>query len=191
MSADVHDAEAVGSPPHPAPPEPRIADGADHRLDPRVVPLQRLAGWIVAAATSSGLFLVFLVSWVADGPTLDGLLVRTALWVMVTGLLAWRAHGWPPTAYRHTSYRIDDLGIEIRRGVFWRVVINVPLSRVQHTDVAQGPLERRFGLGTLVIYTAGTDHAKVSLSGLEHTRALRVRQHLLPGEGAQAGGDAV
>ena len=82
--------------------------------------------------------------------------------------------------YRHTSYRVDDQGIEIRRGVYWRVVINVPRSRVQHIDVSQGPLDRRYGLGTLVVYTAGTDHAKVELGGLEHGRALRIREHLLP-----------
>jgi membrane protein YdbS with pleckstrin-like domain len=81
---------------------------------------------------------------------------------------------------------VDDRTIEIRRGVYWRAVITVPRSRVQHTDVSQGPLERSFGLGTLVIYTAGTEHAKVSLSGLEHTRALRIREHLLPTEGGDA-----
>jgi membrane protein YdbS with pleckstrin-like domain len=38
-----------------------------------------------------------------------------------------------------------------------------------------------------VIYTAGTDHAKVELEGLEHERALRIRAHLLP----SGAGDAV
>ena len=47
-------------------------------------------------------------------------------------------------------------------------MIHVPRSRVQHTDVSQGPVERRFGLGTLVIYTAGTDYARVDLAGLDH-----------------------
>jgi membrane protein YdbS with pleckstrin-like domain len=60
------------------------------------------------------------------------------------------------------------------------VTINVPRSRLQHTDVSQGPLERRYGLGTLVLYTAGTDHARIDLAGLEHGVALRLRQHLLP-----------
>ena len=103
--------------------------------------------------------------------------------VLVFATLSYR---WPPRAYQHTSYRVDDQGIEIRRGVYWRVVINVPRSRVQHIDVSQGPIERRYGLGTLVIYTAGTDHAKVELEGLEHGRALRIREHLLPSESGDA-----
>ena len=62
----------------------------------------------------------------------------------------------------------------------------MPRSRVQHTDVSQGPLERGYGLGTLVIYTAGTDHAKVDLHGLDHATALAIRDHLLPREGGDA-----
>ena len=64
--------------------------------------------------------------------------------------------------------------------MIWRRVVSIPRSRVQHTDVSQGPLERRFGLGTLVIYTAGTEHSRISLSGLDYDVASRVRDHLLP-----------
>ena len=65
-------------------------------------------------------------------------------------------------------------------------MINVPRSRVQHTDVSQGPIARRFGLGKLAIYTAGTEHAMVELAGLEHGRAMRIREHLLPAEAGDA-----
>ena len=108
------------------------------------------------------------------------------LWLMLAMFGAWHAYGWPPRAYQHTLYRIDDQGVEIRKGVYWRIVINVPRSRVQHIDVSQGPIERRYGLGTLVIYTAGTDHARVVLSGLDHRRALRIREHLLPSQAGDA-----
>ena len=84
---------------------------------------------------------------------------------------------------RHASYRLDEQGIEIREGVIWRRVINVPRSRVQHIDVSQGPFERRYGIGTLAIYTAGVRHAMVALPGLDHARALRIRDFLLPERG--------
>jgi membrane protein YdbS with pleckstrin-like domain len=105
---------------------------------------------------------------------------------VVTGLLAWHAWAWPPIDFRHHSYRVDDRGIEIRRGVIWRRVINVPRSRVQHIDVSQGPIERRFGLGGLAIYTAGTEYAMVPLRGITHESALWVRDHLLPKEAQDA-----
>ena len=165
---------------------PGVADGVEHRLDPRVIPLQQAAGWIFTGTVAAGSFALLVITWVASGPTLIGLLVRASLWLSGVGLLGWHTYRWPAIEYRHASYRVDDLGIEIRRGVFWRAIINIPRSRVQHTDVSQGPLERRWGLGTLVIYTAGTDHAKVSLAGLEHGRALLIREHLLPGGGTDA-----
>ena len=71
--------------------------------------------------------------------------------------------------------------MSIRRGVVWRSEISVPRSRVQHTDVSQGPLQRRFGLATLILHTAGTHHASVSLAGLPHAAALAIRDYLIEG----------
>ena len=143
--------------------------------------VDRITGWIAAVIVSAsvlcGVGITLLVaddvpSWLQE--------LLPFLWLVATILLAWHAHRWPALDYRHTSYRVDHLGIEIRRGVYWRERIHVPRSRVQHTDVSQGPIERRFGLATLVIYTAGTDYARVDLAGLEHGVALRLRDHLLP-----------
>lgn len=160
-----------------------VADGQDHRLDPRVIPLHRITGGIFYAALAAGALIALTINLLIT----DASSWRMLVWLVLVIVAVWHVITWPPREYRHTSYRVDDQGIEIRRGVFWRVVINVPRSRVQHIDVSQGPLERRFGLGTLVIYTAGTDHAKVSLDGLAHERALRIREHLLP----SGAGDAV
>ena len=167
----------------PAPSTPAIADGVERRLDPRVVTLDRIVGWIVTAAIGLGsLVALAVLFFVADN--IPGWLMALffLLWVVVTLILAWSSHRWPEVEHRHTSYRVDERGIEIRRGVLWRQVIHVPRSRVQHTDVSQGPIERGFGLGTLVIYTAGTDHARVDLPGLEHAMALRIRDYLLPAD---------
>lgn len=169
---------------------PSIADGLVRRVDPRSIEVERTTGWIVSAVLGAMSFIpVFTVGLAVllagDGPWWLPILIL-ALWVMVNGALAWHLQRWPAIAYRHTSYRVAEDGIEIRRGVVWRKIVNVPRSRVQHTDVSQGPLERRYGLGTLVIYTAGTDHARVALSGLEHGTALHIREHLLPRETGDA-----
>jgi membrane protein YdbS with pleckstrin-like domain len=164
---------------------PPVADGLDHQLDPRVIPLERIQGGIFIAILSLG-SLVGIAVGVSAADSLQ-LWVPLCAWIVLMPLAAWHTYRWPPRAYQFTSYRVDEQGIEIRRGVHWRVVINVPKSRVQHIDVSQGPIERRFGLGTLVIYTAGTDHAKIEFAGLEHGRALLIREHLLP----SGAGDAV
>jgi hypothetical protein len=139
-----------------------------------------MTGAMVTAALGVASLAGLMVNLVATTPPMAGALARGALWLTAVVLLAWHTHRWPIIDYRHTSYRLDELGIEIQRGVFWRTLVNVPRSRIQHTDVSQGPLERRYGLGTLVVYTAGTDYARVSLAGLEHSTALRIRERLLP-----------
>ena len=130
---------------------------------------------------------VALVAIFAPIPIWVKVLLLVVAWPAAAAGLGWLAHQWPVVVHRHASYRVDDEGIEIRQGVVWRRIVNVPLSRVQHTDVLQGPIERSFGLGTLVIFTAGTEHARVQLHGLDHGLALRIRDHLL----SRGGGDDV
>lgn len=170
----------------PLPSIPSIADGIERPLDPRSVTVQRIAGWLVTGPILAGLLLaLFLVLALAPLPGWARVLLVLVGAAAALALVG-SAHRWPGIEHRHAFYRVDERGIEIRRGVVWRKVINVPRSRVQHTDVSQGPLERSHGLATLVIYTAGTSHARVDLHGLDHATALRIRDHLLAGEGDDA-----
>lgn len=107
------------------------------------------------------------------------------LLVIVAGAaLAWR---WPVLAYRHLRFGVDETGIAIESGVIWRSRIALPRVRIQHTDVSQGPLERRYGIGTLKLYTAGSRHTKIELPGLKHEEAIALRDALL----AQGGSSGV
>jgi uncharacterized protein len=173
-------------PTEPAPAEP-LADGVERPLDPRSVTVHRIGAWIffgILLLVSSAAAVAAAV--LAAGPLWLRLLLPLGACPLLAAGFGWLAHRWPVIDHRHTSYRVDDEGIEIRRGVFWRHVIDVPRNRVQHTDVSQDPVERSFGLGTLVIFTAGTEHARVTLSGLDHARAVRIRDHLLASERGDA-----
>jgi len=163
-----------------------FAGGGLRRLDPRHLRLMRLLGGLAAAAVAAAFLLgVGIVALAVDLRLWVALPLTLVAFAAAAGLAAF-AYRWPQLQHRHAAYRVGEGGIEIRRGVWWRRVVNVPRSRVQHTDVSEGPVERRFGLGTLVIYTAGTDHAKVELPGLDHALALRIRDHLLPREADDA-----
>jgi membrane protein YdbS with pleckstrin-like domain len=156
------------------------AEEQDQRLDPRFVTAQRVAGAIFVAIVAGGLLLSMAIWLFAAPPPVPApALVLPGAWLLVSAAIGALVLGYPALAYRHTLYRVDPQGFHIRRGVLWRSIVSVPRSRVQHTDVSQGPIERLFELATLVVYTAGTQHASVSLSGLSHATALRVRDHLL------------
>lgn len=155
-------------------------DAAWQRLDPRKIDLDRAVGWIVTCALSlAWLMAIGVLSLSDDLPPWIWWSV-VALWVPFTVGIAVLSFQLPPLEYRYARYRIDDELIAIERGVVFRKSISVPRSRVQHLDVSQGPLMRRYGLGQLAIYTAGTEYSEVSLAGLAFEQAQLLRDRLLP-----------
>ena len=60
----------------------------------------------------------------------------------------------PDLRWRRWRYEIRPDEVDLQRGIFWIARTLVPLARIQHVDTRQGPLQRRFGLATVVFYTA-------------------------------------
>ncbi|MFN0056927.1 MAG: PH domain-containing protein [Planctomycetota bacterium] len=94
---------------------------------------------------------------------------------------------WIRLDYQRSSFALTLVGLEIQRGVLWRSVLKVPRNRIQYTDLSRGPLERRYQLATLIVHTAGTVHAVVTLPGLEVQRAQALRDALLMAPESTAG----
>lgn len=84
----------------------------------------------------------------------------------------------PGRRYRSWGYSEGEEELAISRGMLVRVRTIVPFGRVQHIDVAQGPVERRFGLATLILHTAGTRGAAVPLPGLKQELAEAMRDRI-------------
>jgi membrane protein YdbS with pleckstrin-like domain len=168
-----------------ATPEIEVPSGdAPQRLDPRSVTVGRIGGWIVvlilAGFTLPGLLVALIVKG-GLGPWIGTLAALTL--AAGAGFLAQAAPTW---RYRHTWYRVNANGIEIGHGRFWQRLITVPHARVQHIDVVRGPVERRFGLATLIIYTAGHAHSDIKIEGLSHEAALGLRERLVKEKGLDA-----
>lgn len=60
----------------------------------------------------------------------------------------------PGMRWRRWRYEIRPDEVDLQRGIFWISRTLVPLARIQHVDTRQGPLQRRFGLSTVIFYTA-------------------------------------
>jgi hypothetical protein len=160
-----------------------LALGELRQLDPRYVDAQRVTWWIVVAVVGStllGAWVVGLVTGEIPARAVPWLLAASAGALLALACLAARM---PQLVWEHTRYCVADFGLEIRRGIVWHSVVHVPRLRIQHTDVIQGPIARRFGLATLRVHTAGTEHATIELDGLDHAMALAVRDSLLAVEG--------
>ena len=60
----------------------------------------------------------------------------------------------PDLRWRRWRYEIRPDEVDLQRGILWISRTLVPLARIQHVDTRQRPLQRRFGLSTVVFYTA-------------------------------------
>ncbi len=80
--------------------------------------------------------------------------------------------------YRAWRFEIQEDALYIERGVLTRVTTVVPFVRVQHVDAQRGPVERLLGLGSVVVYTAGSRGADVTIPGLTPGRADALQERL-------------
>ena len=174
------DADATqADPSRPTATEPAPIPDGPQRLDPRWITVERISSWIYAGIVTIVLLIFLGLYW---GFGWFGLWLRLGITLMRVGIaasLVYRAHIYPTLWYRRASYVLSQTAIEIRTGVWWRTVTSVPRSRIQHTDVEQGPLMRKYGIAKLIIHTAGTQHATVELVGLSRQQADRTRDHLI------------
>lgn len=123
-----------------------------------------------------------------------GWLILAALAALADGFLQWRSGVSPglvagpvilfgvlsivflvPGRWRRWGYAFTDRELHVASGWLTRVHTVVPVSRVQHIDVSQGPIERSAGVATLSLHTAGTENSLVVLPGISRRRAEDIR----------------
>lgn len=81
----------------------------------------------------------------------------------------------PNRIYRRLGYAIDGRLLRTVRGWLFHTDTVVPFVRVQHIDVTSGPVDKMFGIASLVVHTAGTHNSVVILPGLLPERAAEIR----------------
>jgi membrane protein YdbS with pleckstrin-like domain len=113
------------------------------------------------------------------------LVVGGALVLAVIGLV------WVHLRYRVWSYRVREDALYLERGVVTNIKTVAPHVRIQHVDTQRGPLERLLGLSTLVVYTAGSRGADVSIPGLRTDDATDLQQRVKQLAIESDGGDAL
>lgn len=135
------------------------------RLDPRYLTMVRSVTALLLVVPLVGAIGLELAGMPVPGMVLGPVLVLAAVLLLRV----------PGRRYRARGYALGTDRLRVVRGAWWRRDIAVPFGRVQHIDVAQGPAERLFGLGTLVLHTAGNHNSSVPLAGLAHGDALAMR----------------
>jgi len=142
------------------------------QLDPSYTTVMRIEGLLATLPFVIGAGVLSIAEVVpAWAPGIPVLILA----VLLIGVL-------PMKRYNSRGYHMADDRLRVVKGVMFHADTVVPFSRVQHLDVEQGPLERAFGIARLILHTAGTHNASVTLPGLpiDDAKAMRedIRQHV-------------
>ena len=91
---------------------------------------------------------------------------------------------WPAFSVPRRGYVLRDKDILFRKGVIWCSETAVPFNRIQHVETSNTPLERKFGLATLQLFTAGGSSGDLKIKGLGDDVAEQLRVFILNKAGA-------
>ncbi|GAC17232.1 PH domain-containing protein [Paraglaciecola arctica] len=77
------------------------------------------------------------------------------------------------------SYTLRELDLHYTSGLFFRKVVSQPITRIQHIELKRGPIERKAGLATLQVFSAGGEMHTFEIPGLPVDTAQQLRQFIL------------
>jgi membrane protein YdbS with pleckstrin-like domain len=145
-------------------------------LDPAFVKQLRVSGAVIALIQLAIATVIELAL-----PLPAGLFLIPSL-----ALAAWLVLIVPARRYRRWGFAFGGDRLRVVHGYLFHHDTVVPLGRIQHIDVHQGPLMRHWGLASLTVHTAGNHGASITLPGLKLgvAEAMReaIRAHIRQGQ---------
>ena len=81
--------------------------------------------------------------------------------------------------YQYMGYAVREKDITYASGWLWKNMTTIPFNRVQHCDIRQTLLDRKFGVSKLTIYTAGGHNTDLMIPGLLPETAERLKSFIL------------
>jgi membrane protein YdbS with pleckstrin-like domain len=145
-------------------------------LEPGQLKAMRISAAITALIGLALAFAVDLALFLEAKTPLGLVIAPVAL------LLLYYAVVTPGRRFRRWGYAKTEDELHVAHGVYVHTETSVAFHRVQHIDVAQGPIERLCGVWQLVLNTSGTLNSRIRLPGLSRAtaEALRdeIRQHV-------------
>ncbi len=151
-------------------------------MDPGLRRQQSLVGAIMAAVLIAG----YAFTWSLTAATLrannavfpllgiGGLIPLISVWLVA----------WPFVSVPRMGFAVRDKDVLYRSGVLWQQVTAIPYNRIQHVEKDTGPLDRRFRIANLKVFTAGGAGGDLRISGLSEETAEGLRAHILKRIGA-------
>ena len=157
-------------------PVPEMLDPLAPALPEGLQPVERAHAWVIRCRIAMSWAPFMIGALVLDNFVLEEFAFRGALsgviWILALAIIAIA----PQRIYRRIGYALGAKSLRIVKGWLFHTDTIVPFVRVQHIDVARGPLEKIFGTASLIVHTPGTHNSVVTLPGLEPDRANEIRE---------------
>jgi len=147
-------------------------------MDLTIVPLQPLEPGQLNVMRARGAVMalgLIVPAVITEFALADRLPVHGGIAGVLVLLGTWLAIVSPPRRWRHWGYAFTGRELHVAHGWWTQIHTIVPVLRVQHIDVSQGPLERSFGVARLTLHTAGTSDTVVTLPGITRATAEEIR----------------
>lgn len=139
-----------------------------HTLDRRIILLWSIR--VLAFAAIVGAVVAVVATGLFQQTPLYGVLLGGLIFVL--GVLHAIA------LYRRWRFDLEADSLELKRGVVTHVDSSVPYVRIQHVDTQRNLFARLVGLSSIVVYTAGSRGADVTIPGLAPSRARALHDEL-------------
>lgn len=81
-------------------------------------------------------------------------------------------------SFKRKSYAVREHDIIYQTGWIIRKLHVVPYNRIQHSLVREGPIDRRFGMAALTLFTAASFIKDITIMGLTAEEAEKIRQFI-------------
>ncbi|MDT0596665.1 PH domain-containing protein [Glaciecola petra] len=77
------------------------------------------------------------------------------------------------------QYALRENDLNYQSGLIFRSFVSQPILRIQHIEIKRGPIERRAGMATLQVFSAGGISYTFNIPGLIYENAVELRQFIL------------
>ena len=82
-------------------------------------------------------------------------------------------------SFNRKAYAVREKDVLYRTGWIIRSLHVCPFNRIQHCSVHSGPLERRYGLASISLFTAGSEGSDMTIPGLTEEKASALRELIM------------
>lgn len=141
------------------------------RMHPKAVKLSRVTGLITHSIFAVIILvltvLALIYEWTMTPFAIAGGVLILSGYLFVAAI--------PTIRERRFTFEVDEEEIRICKGIWWISDILIPMVKVQHVELASGPIMRRNELAHVVIVTAATRH---TIYGLERDNAEAVQKRI-------------